>query len=155
MIMKTFYKYKGRDVSYLKHLDENIFRTMTNNIVPTYKKSYTKTGELQSNGYGIVIYESFGYSQVIIKFDGSTRVLMDRDDNDVYSMYVNDQLVLNGSETTANGTWKPGYGLDYKAHAEITLQLDPTVLSKTIIRGQKDSIYASDSSRMSYEVTFS
>lgn len=50
MIMKTFYKYKGRDVSYLKHLDENIFRTMPNNIVPTY----TKTGELQSNGYGII-----------------------------------------------------------------------------------------------------
>lgn len=151
MIMKTFYKYKGRDISYLKHLDENIFRTMSNNIVPTYKK----TGELKSNGNGTVIYESFGYSSVNIKFDGFTNVLMDRDYNDVYSMYVNDQLVLNGSETIADGTWKPGYGLDYKAHAEITLQLDPTALSKTVIRGQKDSIHASDSSRIYYKVTFS
>lgn len=149
--MKTLYKYKGRDVSYLKHLDENIFRTMSNNKVPTY----TKTGELQSNGYGVVIYESFGYSSVNIKFDGFTNVLMNRDDNDVYSMYVNDQLVLDGSKTIAIGTWKPGYGLDYKAHAEITLQLDPTVFSTIIIRGQKDSFYASDSSRMSYKVTFS
>ena len=151
MIMKTFYKYKGRDISYLKHLDKDIFRTMSNNIVPTY----TKTGELQSTGKGTVIYESFGYSSVNIKFDGFTNVLMDRDDNDVYSMYVNDQLVLNGSETTAIGTWKPGYGLDYKAQAEITLQLDPTTFSKTVIRGQKDSIYATNSSIMQYKVTFS
>ena len=151
MIMKTFYKYKGRDISYLKHLDKDILRTMSNNIVPTY----TKTGELQSTGKGTVIYESFGYSSVNIKFDGFTNVLMDRDDNDVYSMYVNDWLVLNGSETTAIGTWKPGYGLDYKAHAEITLQLDPTAFSKTVIRGQKDSIYATNSSIMQYKVTFS
>lgn len=149
--MKTFYKYKGRDISYLKHLDENIFRTMSNNIVPTY----TKTGELKSTGNGTVIYESFGYSQVIIKFGGFTNVLMDREDTHVYSMYVNDQLVLDGSKTTAYGTWKPGYGLDYKAHAEITLQLDPTTFSKTVIRGQKDSFYAKDTSIMSYEVIFS
>ena len=149
--MKAIFKCKGQDIFYLKHLDKDIFRTMSNNIVPTY----TKTGELKSTGKGTVIYESFGYSSVNIKFAGFTNVLMDRDDNDVYSMYVNDQLVLNGSETTAIGTWKPGYGLDYKAQAEITLQLDPTAFSKTVIRGQKDSIYATNSSIMQYKVTFS
>ena len=151
MIMKAVFKCKGQDIFYLKHLDKDIFRTMSNNIVPTY----TKTGELKSNGNGTVIYESFGYSSVNIKFDGFTNVYMNRDDNDVYSMYVNDQLVLNGSNTVAYDTWKPGYGLDYEAHAEITLQLDPTAFSKTVIRGQKDSIYASDSSRIYYKVTFS
>ena len=149
--MKAIFKCKGEDIFYLKHLDKDIFRTMSNNIVPTY----TKTGELKSTGKGTVIYESFGYSSVNIKFDGFTNVLMDIDDKHVYSMYVNDQLVLNGSNTVAYDNWKPGYGLDYKAHAEITLQLDPTVFSKTVIRGQKDSIYASDSSRVSYKVTFS
>ena len=151
MIMKTFYKYKGRDISYLKHLDKDIFRTMSNNIVPTY----TKTGELKSTGKGTVIYESFGYSSVNIKFDGFTNVLMDRDDNDVYSMYVNDQLVLDGSKTTSIGTWRPVHGLDYEAHARRSLLLDPTVVSKIIIRGQNDSFYAKETSRMSYEVTFS
>ena len=151
MIMKTFYKYKGRDVSYLKHLDKDIFRTMSNNIVPTY----TKTGELKSTGKGTVIYESFGYSSVNIKFYGFTNVLMDRDDNDVYSMYVNDQLVLDGSKTTSIGTWRPVHGLDYEAHARRSLLLDPTVVSKIIIRGQNDSFYAKETSRMSYEVTFS
>ena len=151
MIMKTFYKYKGRDVSYLKHLDKDIYR-----IMPNYKfPLYMKTGELQPNGYGIIIYESIGYSQVIIRFDGFTNVLNDREYKDVYSMYVNDQLVLDGSKTTAIGTWKPGYGLDYKAQAEITLQLDPTTFSKTVIRGQKDSIYATETSIMQYKVTFS
>lgn len=149
--MKAVFKCKGEDIFYLKHLDKDIFRTMSNNIV----SSYTKTGELQSNGNGYVIYESFGYSSVNIKFDGFTNVYMDRDYKDVYSMYVNDQLVLNGSNTVPDGTWKPGYGLDYLAHAEITLQLDPTALSKIVIRGQQDSVYAKDSSRMSYEVTFS
>lgn len=149
--MKAVFKCKGQDIFYLKHLDKDIFKTMSNNIV----YSYTKTGELQSNGQGTVIYESFGYSSVNIKFDGSTNVYMDRDYKRVYSMYVNDQLVLNGSSTLPVGTWKPGNGLDYKAHAEITLQLDPTALSKIVIKGQKDSIYAKDSSRMSYEVTFS
>lgn len=149
--MKAVFKCKGEDIFYLKHLDKNIFRTMSNNIV----SSYTKTGELQSNGNGYVIYESLGYSSVNIKFEGFTNVYMDRDNKDVYSMYVNDQLVLNGSNTVPDGTWKPGYGLDYLAHAEITLQLDPTALSKIVIRGQQDSVYAKDSSRMSYEVTFS
>lgn len=149
--MKAIFKCKGQDIFYLKHLDKDIFKTMSNNIV----SSYTKTGELQSNGQGTVIYESFGYSSVNIKFDGFTNVYMDREYNDVYSMYVNDQLVLNGSSTLPVGTWKPSYGLDYKAHAEITLQLDPTALSKIVIRGQQDSIYAKDTSRMSYEVTFS
>lgn len=150
MIMKTFYKYKGRDVSYFKHLDKDIFR-----IMPNYKfPLYIKTGELQSNGYGIVIYESIGYSQVIIRFDGFTNVLNDREYKDVYSMYVNDQLVLDGSKTTANGTWNPEYGLDYEAHARRAFQLDPTVVSKIIIRGQNDSSYAKETSRMSYEVTF-
>lgn len=149
--MKAIFKCKGQDIFYLKHLDKDIFKTMSNNIV----SSYTKTGELQSNGKGTVIYESFGYSSVNIKFDGSTNVYMDREDTHVYSMYVNDQLVLNGSNTVAYDTWKPGYGLDYKAHAEITLQLDPTTFSKTVIRGQQDSVYAKESSRMSYEVTFS
>lgn len=151
MIMKTFYKYKGRDVSYLKHLDKDIFR-----IMPNYKfPLYIKTGELQPNGYGIIIYESIGYSQVIIRFDGFTNVLNDREYKDVYSMYVNDQLVLDGSKTTANGTWRPGYGLDYEAHARKELRLDPTVVSKIIIRGQNDSFYAKETSRMSYEVIFS
>lgn len=149
--MKAIFKCKGQDIFYLKHLDKDIFKTMSNNIV----SSYTKTGELKSNGQGTVIYESFGYSSVNIKFDGSTNVYMDRENKDVYSMYVNDQLVLNGSNTVAYGTWQSGYGLDYKAHAEITLQLDPTVLSKIVIRGQQDSVYAKESSRMSYEVTFS
>lgn len=149
--MKAIFKCKGQDIFYLKHLDKDIFKTISNNIV----SSYTKTGELQSTGQGTVIYESFGYSSVNIKFDGFTNVYMDRDDNDVYSMYVNDQLVLNGSNTLPDGVWKPNYGLDYLAHAEITLQLDPTALSKIVIKGQKDSIYAKDSSRMSYEVTFS
>lgn len=149
--MKAVFKCKGQDIFYLKHLDKDIFKTMSNNIV----SSYTKTGELKSNGQGTVIYESFGYSSVNIKFDGSTNVYMDREDTHVYSMYVNDQLVLNGSNTVAYDTWKPGYGLDYKAHAEITLQLDPTTFSKTVIRGQHDSVYAKESSRMSYEVTFS
>lgn len=151
MIMKAVFKCKGQDIFYLKHLDKDIFKTMSNNIV----SSYTKTGELKSNGQGTVIYESFGYSSVNIKFDGSTNVYMDRENNDVYSMYVNDQLVLNGSNTVAYGTWQPVYGLDYKAHAEITLQLDPTALSKIVIRGQQDSVYAKETSRMSYEVTFS
>ena len=151
MIMKTFYKYKGRDVSYLKHLDKDIYR-----IMPNYKfPLYIKTGELQPNVYGIIIYESIGYSQFIIRFDGFTNVLNDREYKDVYSMYVNDQLVLNGSNTVPQGTWKPEVGIYYKAHAEITLQLDPTALSKIVIRGQQDSVYAKDSSRMSYEVTFS
>lgn len=148
--MKAIFKCKGQDIFYLKHLDKDIFRTMSNNIFT----SYTKTGELQSTGKGTVIYESFGYSSVNIKFNGFTNVLMDIEDKHVYSMYVNDQLVLNGSNTVALDTWKPGVGLDYKASAEITLQLDPTVFSKTVIRGQKDSIYASETSRMSYEVTF-
>lgn len=149
--MKAIFKCKGQDIFYLKHLDKDIFKTMSNNIV----SSYTKTGELQSNGDGTVIYESFGYSSVNIKFDGSTNVYMDRNYNDVYSMYVNDQLVLNGSNTVPQATWKPDVGIYYKAHAEITLQLDPTALSKIVIRGQQDSVYAKDSSRMSYEVTFS
>ena len=149
--MKAIFKCKGQDIFYLKHLDKDIFKTMSNNIV----SSYTKTGELQSNGDGTVIYESFGYSSVNIKFDGSTNVYTDRNYNDVYSMYVNDQLVLNGSNTVPQGTWKPEVGIYYKAHAEITLQLDPTALSKIVIRGQQDSVYAKDSSRMSYEVTFS
>ena len=149
--MKAIFKCKGQDIFYLKHLDKDIFKTMSNNIV----SSYTKTGELQSNGDGTVVYESFGYSSVNIKFDGFTNVYMDRDYNDVYSMYVNDQLVLNGSNTVPQGTWKPDVGLYYKAHAEITLQLDPTALSKIVIRGQQDSVYAKDSSKMSYEVTFS
>lgn len=149
--MKAIFKCKGQDIFYLKHLDKDIFKTMSNNIV----SSYTKTGELQSTGQGTVIYESFGYSSVNIKFDGSTNVYTDRKYNDVYSMYVNDQLVLNGSNTVPQGTWKPDVGLYYKAHAEITLQLDPTALSKIVIRGQQDSVYAKDSSRMSYEVTFS
>lgn len=149
--MKAIFKCKGEDIFYLKHLDKDIFKTMSNNIV----SSYTKTGELQSNGDGTVIYESFGYSSVNIKFDGSTNVYTDRNYNDVYSMYVNDQLVLNGSNTVPQGTWKPDVGIYYKAHAEITLQLDPTALSKIVIRGQQDSVYAKDSSRMSYEVTFS
>ena len=149
--MKAIFKCKGQDIFYLKHLDKDIFKTMSNNIV----SSYTKTGELQSNGDGTVIYESFGYSSVNIKFDGSTNVYTDRNYNDVYSMYVNDQLVLNGSNTVPQGTWKPDVGIYYKAHAEITLQLDPTALSKIVIRGQQDSVYAKDSSRMSYEVTFS
>lgn len=149
--MKAIFKCKGEDIFYLKHLDKDIFRTISNNIV----SSYTKTGELQSTGKGTVIYESFGYSSVNIKFDGSTNVYMDRDYRSVYSMYVNDQLVLNGSNTYPQGNWKPGVGLNYLAHAEITLQLDPTALSKIVIKGQQDSIYAKDSSRMSYEVTFS
>ena len=149
--MKAIFKCKGQDIFYLKHLDKDIFKTMSNNIV----SSYTKTGELQSNGDGTVIYESFGYSSVNIKFDGSTNVYTDRNYNDVYSMYVNDQLVLNGSNTVPQGKWKPDVGIYYKAHAEITLQLDPTALSKIVIRGQQDSVYAKDSSRMSYEVTFS
>ena len=149
--MKAIFKCKGEDIFYLKHLDKDIFRTISNNIV----SSYTKTGELQSTGKGTVIYESFGYSSVNIKFDGSTNVYTDRNYNDVYSMYVNDQLVLNGSNTVPQGTWKPDVGIYYKAHAEITLQLDPTALSKIVIRGQQDSVYAKDSSRMSYEVTFS
>lgn len=149
--MKAVFKCKGQDIFYLKHLDKDIFKTMSNNIV----SSYTKTGELQSNGDGTVVYESFGYSSVNIKFDGSTNVYTDRNYNDVYSMYVNDQLVLNGSNTVPQGTWKPDVGIYYKAHAEITLQLDPTALSKIVIRGQQDSVYAKDSSRMSYEVTFS
>ena len=149
--MKAVFKCKGQDIFYLKHLDKDIFKTMSNNIV----SSYTKTGELQSNGQGTVIYESFGYSSVNIKFDGFTNVLMDRDYNDVYSMYVNDQLVLNGSNTIPDGEWKPTYGLDYFVHAEITLQLVPTALSKIVIKGQKDSVYAKETSRMSYEVTFS
>ena len=149
--MKAIFKCKGQDIFYLKHLDKDIFKTMSNNIV----SSYTKTGELQSTGQGTVIYESFGYSSVNIKFDGSTNVYTDRNYNDVYSMYVNDQLVLNGSNTVPQGTWKPDVGLYYKAHAEITLQLDPTALPKIVIRGQQDSVYAKDSSRMSYEVTFS
>ena len=149
--MKAIFKCKGQDIFYLKHLDKDIFKTMSNNIV----SSYTKTGELQSNGDGTVIYESFGYSSVNIKFDGSTNVYTDRNYNDVYSMYVNDQLVLNGSNTVPQGTWKPDVGINYLAHAEITLQLDPTALSKIVIRGQQDSVYAKDSSRMSYEVTFS
>ena len=149
--MKAIFKCKGQDIFYLKHLDKDIFKTMSNNI----DSSYTKTGELQSNGDGTVIYESFGYSSVNIKFDGSTNVYTDRNYNDVYSMYVNDQLVLNGSNTVPQGTWKPEVGIYYKAHAEITLQLDPTALSKIVIRGQQDSVYAKDSSRMSYEVTFS
>ena len=149
--MKAVFKCKGQDIFYLKHLDKDIFKTMSNNIV----YSYTKTGELQSNGNGTVIYESFGYSSVNIKFEGFTHTFMDHDYKDVYSMYVNDQLVLNGSKTYPPNNWKPGYGLDYKAIAEITLQLDPTALSKIVIRGQKDSVYAKDSSRMSYEVTFS
>lgn len=149
--MKAIFKCKGEDIFYLKHLDKDIFKTMSNNIV----YSYTKTGELQSNGNGTVIYESFGYSSVNIKFDGFTNVYTDRDYKDVYSMYVNDQLVLNGSNTIPDGEWKPVYGLDYLAHAEITLQLDPTALSKIVIRGQQDSVYAKETSRMSYEVTFS
>ena len=149
--MKAIFKCKGQDIFYLKHLDKDIFKTMSNNIV----SSYTKTGELQSTGQGTVIYESFGYSSVNIKFDGYTNVYTDRNYNDVYSMYVNDQLVLNGSNTVPQGTWKPDVGIYYKAHAEITLQLDPTALSKIVIRGQQDSVYAKDSSRMSYEVTFS
>lgn len=149
--MKAIFKCKGQDIFYLKHLDKDIFRTMSNNIV----SSYTKTGELQSNGDGTVVYESFGYSSVNIKFDGSTNVYMDRDYSSVYSMYVNDQLVLNGSNTYPQGNWKPGVGLNYLAHAEITLQLDPTALSKIVIKGQQDSIYAKETSRMSYEVTFS
>ena len=149
--MKAIFKCKGQDIFYLKHLDKDIFKTMSNNIV----SSYTKTGELQSTGQGTVIYESFGYYSVNIKFDGSTNVYTDRNYNDVYSMYVNDQLVLNGSNTVPQGTWKPDVGLYYKAHAEITLQLDPTALSKIVIRGQKDSVYAKETSRMSYEVTFS
>ena len=149
--MKAIFKCKGQDIFYLKHLDKDIFKTMSNNIV----SSYTKTGELQSNGDGTVVYESFGYSSVNIKFDGFTNVYMDRDYNDVYSMYVNDQLVLNGSNTVPQETWKPDVGIYYKAHAEITLQLDPTALSKIVIRGQQDSVYAKDSSKMSYEVTFS
>lgn len=150
MIMKTFYKYKGRDISYLKHLDKDIFRTMPNKIIPTY----TKTGELQPNGYGIVIYESIGYSQVNITFEGKTNVLMDRENKEVYSMYVNDQLVLDGSKTTSIGTWRPGYGLDYEAHARISLRLDPTVFSTIIIKGLNESFYVKDTSRMSYEVIF-
>lgn len=149
--MKAIFKCKGQDIFYLKHLDKDIFRTMSNNIV----SSYTKTGELKSTGQGTVIYESFGYYSVNIKFDGFTNVYMDGDYKHVYSMYVNDQLVLNGSNTLPDGEWKPSHGLDYLAHAEITLQLDPTALSKIVIKGQKDSIYAKDSSRMSYEVTFS
>lgn len=150
MIMKTFFKYKGRDVSYFKHLDKDIYR-----IMPNYKfPLYMKTGELQPNGYGIIIYESIGYSQFIIRFNGFTNVLDDREYKDVYSMYVNDQLVLDGSKTTANGTWRPVHGLDYEAHASRSLRLDPTVVSKIIIRGQNDTFYAKETSRMSYEVTF-
>lgn len=151
MIMKTFFKYKGRDVSYFKHLDKDIYR-----IMPNYKfPLYIKTGKLQPNGYGIVIYESIGYSQFIIRFNGFTNVLDDREYKDVYSMYVNDQLVLDGSKTTSIGTWRPGHGLDYEAHARKELRLDPTVVSKIIIRGQNDSFYAKETSRMQYEVIFS
>ena len=86
--MKAIFKCKGQDIFYLKHLDKDIFKTMSNNIV----SSYTKTGELQSNGDGTVIYESFGYSSVNIKFVGFTHVLMDYEYKEVYSMYVNDQF---------------------------------------------------------------
>ena len=40
--MKAVFKCKGQDIFYLKHLDKDIFKTMSNNIV----SSYTKTGEL-------------------------------------------------------------------------------------------------------------
>lgn len=40
MIMKTFYKYKGRDISYLKHLDKNIYRFFSNDIRTSSKLLY-------------------------------------------------------------------------------------------------------------------